>query len=498
MKPKPFSTLGLLTLLLTLALYGQAATLAAPALGPGSPLRLSDPVDAVVADLEDYIPARMREAGIPGLAIALIRDGEVVWTEGFGVANTITGEPVTPETVFEVASNSKVVTAYTALRLVEQGKLSLDEPLSAYLTQPWLPPSEYGDQITLRHLASHSSGLPDNSDSLFSVDKSIAFEPGSSFYYSGVGAMYMQEAIEQVTGKSLEDAARELVFEPLDMTSSSFVNSAAIKPHMANGHMDYAFPLFSFVIPFAVILAGIGLVGVLILRIRTGRWRPTANIVAGASIVAATLMLLILVLLMGKAMPNLVLLITLCAGAFAVAFTVTNLVGRQLIARLPGAWREGKPRRALRIVWTVLSLVVLLWLSGLMTGPMPKGPSPQPSAIGSLRTSAPDLAAFLIEVAEPQYLSQDVAVQIRTPQVSAGRDMSWGLGPGIQHGDQGDALWQYGQTFGFRSVMVIYPEYGMGVVVLTNSDQGLPVAVDVARRALGGSAISSIIAWLGY
>jgi len=82
--------------------------------------------------------------------------------------------------------------------------------------------------------------------------------------------------------------------------------------------------------------------------------------------------------------------------------------------------------------------------------------------------------------------------------VSAGRDVSWGLGPGIQHGQHGDALWQYGQTFGFRSVMVIYPEYGMGVVVLTNSDHGLPVAFDVAQRALGGSALSSIRAWVGF
>jgi CubicO group peptidase (beta-lactamase class C family) len=129
---------------------------------------------------------------------------------------------------------------------------------------------------------------------------------------------------------------------------------------------------------------------------------------------------------------------------------------------------------------------------------VPKGPSPRASAVGSLRTSAPDLAAFLIELADPQYMSQDLALQIRTSQVSAGRDMSWGLGPGIQHNSQGDALWQYGQTFGYRSVMVIYPEYGIGVVVLTNSDRGLPVAFDVAQRAIGGSAISSIRAWLEY
>jgi CubicO group peptidase (beta-lactamase class C family) len=107
------------------------------------------------------------------------------------------------------------------------------------------------------------------------------------------------------------------------------------------------------------------------------------------------------------------------------------------------------------------------------------------------------LAAFLIELAEPKYLSQDLAARIRTPQVSAGRDMAWGLGPGIQHGEQGDALWQNGQTFGYRSLMVIYPDHGTGVVVLTNSDNGLPVALDVARRTLGGPTPASISAWLG-
>ncbi len=481
--------------LLVMAVYGHATTLTAAATEPEPPLRLTEAVDAIVADLEDYIPQRMRAGNVPGLSIALIRGGEVVWAEGFGVANTITGAPVTPETVFEVASNSKVVTAYTALRLVEGGRLSLDEPVRDYLAEPWLPPSEYGNQITLRHLASHSSGLTDN---LFPVDKSLAFEPGSDFLYSGVGALYMQEVIEQAAGQSLEHAARELVFEPLGMSSSSFENSAAIRPHTANGHLNYSFPLLSFVFPFAVLLVPIGLLGILILRIRTGTWRPRWKMAAGTLIAATVLMLLILILSMGTALPNMALLTILCAAGFAIAFTVTLLIGQGIVARLPATWQEAKRQRALTVVWAVLSLLVLLWVSGLITGPVPKGPSPRASAVGSLRTSAPDLAAFLIELADPQYMSQDLALQIRTAQVSAGRDMSWGLGPGIQHNSQGDALWQYGQTFGYRSVMVIYPEYGIGVVVLTNSDSGLPVALDVAQRAIGGSAISSIMAWLEY
>jgi len=76
---------------------------------------MSEPLEEVVADLETFIPAYMDQEDIPGVSVALIRNGEVVWTEGFGVANALIKKPVTQETLFEVASNSKVVTAYIAL-----------------------------------------------------------------------------------------------------------------------------------------------------------------------------------------------------------------------------------------------------------------------------------------------------------------------------------------------------------------------------------------------
>ena len=95
---------------------------------------------------------------------------------------------------------------------------------------------------------------------------------------------------------------------------------------------------------------------------------------------------------------------------------------------------------------------------------------------------------FLIELAAPRVLNESLITELRKPQVSIDEDFSWGLGIGIQHSPDGDALWQNGITFGFRSVMVIYPEHAWGVVVLTNSDQGLPTAYDVAARALGGKA----------
>jgi CubicO group peptidase (beta-lactamase class C family) len=77
---------------------------------------------------------------------------------------------------------------------------------------------------------------------------------------------------------------------------------------------------------------------------------------------------------------------------------------------------------------------------------------------------------------------------MHTPQVSLRSDLSWGLGPGIQHSPEGDALWQWGQELDFQSLMIIYPELGYGAVVLTNSDVlNSGVAIEIAHRALGGS-----------
>ena len=94
------------------------------------------------------------------LSIALVRDFQVVWTAGFGVKNKFTGGSVTLATAFDVASISKVVTAYAALRLVDQGQLSLNAPFASFLEEPWLPPSELGNQITLRHLHTTAQGMP--------------------------------------------------------------------------------------------------------------------------------------------------------------------------------------------------------------------------------------------------------------------------------------------------------------------------------------------------
>lgn len=461
-----------------------AAAFATARQGPQDPpLRTSEPIASVIADLEAYIPERMRAAGVPGLSIALIRDFELTWSRGFGVKNAVTGGEVTPGTVFEVASISKVVTAYAALRLVDQGVLSLDEPVTAYLREPWLPPSDWADRITLRHLASHSSGL---TDQLLPTNKTVAFSPGTEFLYSGVGAMYVQEVIEQTTGEPLSSAAGDLVFEPLGMSSSDFLNTPAILPSMANGHMDYTLPLLTMLTAFLPIFVVLVLLSVPVHRVLTGSWRVKGVWVAAAGLVAALATLIILSLTVGRALPNVAVLNAVVGIAFAVALIGLTLIGRYFISGSAAARRQEGLRPVLVGIWATTCMVGLILTSGAVHGPVPRGPSPQPSAVGTLRTTAPDLATLLIELARPTHISEELSQQVCTPQIRINSDYSWGLGPGIQHSEAGDALWQNGMTFGSRGLMVIYPEHGVGVVVLTNSERGFPLAYDVAARAIGG------------
>ncbi len=134
--------------ILTLAACQPAAGVAATApLAPVTVLR-DDPTEQIIADLEAYIPERMAQSNIPGLTIALIQDNTTVWAEGYGVANRFTRTPMQADSVFEVASLSKVVAAYTAMHMLDEGQLSLDEPVYS------LPPSPTGtlEQLMMNRL----------------------------------------------------------------------------------------------------------------------------------------------------------------------------------------------------------------------------------------------------------------------------------------------------------------------------------------------------------
>jgi CubicO group peptidase (beta-lactamase class C family) len=185
--------------------------------------RRDEPKQAIES-LKKDIPALMKSADIPGISVALIHDGKLVWSDVFGVANAATRQPVTSATVFEAASLSKPVFAYGVLKLVDEGRLDLDTPLNKYLGNNYdVVDDPRINLITARRVLSHTSGFPNWRDNDRTKNLLIHFTPGEKWSYSGEGMVYLAKVVEKITGLSLEDFMQQTVLQPLGMTSSSYI-----------------------------------------------------------------------------------------------------------------------------------------------------------------------------------------------------------------------------------------------------------------------------------
>jgi CubicO group peptidase (beta-lactamase class C family) len=437
--------------------------------------------ESLIADLSAYIPGRMESGDVPGLAIALVHEGQIVWEAGFGVASTLSGAPVTEDSVFEAASLSKPVAAYAALRLVDSGALGLDEPLHTYFSSPWLPRSERSDLITLRQLLAHTSGL---SSRLYPLDKSIAFEPGERFSYSNVGYQYVQAAIEQVSASSLEEVARQRVLEPLGMDSSTFADRPDLADRSVSGHVNYGTdlaPVFAVAaLSFTVILV----LGAGSQRIRKGRIAVRWRHLAAFNLAALAVSVPVIAWLSGG--------FTKWSGYFALVLGAMSIwlwlwfwAAVKVYARLPAVWKTRRRRIALGSASMLCGLIVFAVLANAFSGPVPRGPSSTPGAAYSLKSTAGDLARFMIELGGREHENPETAAEMTTPQCATSATNSWGLGIAVYHAPDGDWLWHSGDNQDFHALMVMHPDSGRGVVVLTNGQAAPPVIVDVARRAMG-------------
>ncbi|HLX92667.1 MAG TPA: serine hydrolase [Puia sp.] len=182
------------------------------------------PPDAAIQRLETDIPVLLAKSDVPGMSIALIRDGKLVWLKGFGVTNAETKKPVTTNTIFEAASLSKPVFAYAVLRLVDEGKLNLDTPLNKYLGNNYdVVSDDRINLITARHVLSHTSGFPNWRDQDGTKTLLIHFNPGEKWSYSGEGMVYLSRVAEKITGMRFEAFMQHYALQPLGMTASSYI-----------------------------------------------------------------------------------------------------------------------------------------------------------------------------------------------------------------------------------------------------------------------------------
>lgn len=174
----------------------------------------------------------------PGCSVAIVKDGEIIFEKGYGMANLKYGIPNTPETVFQFASNSKQFTAFAVLLLEEDGLLSTQDEVQMYI--PEFP--DFGYPITLQNLLDHTSGLRDHLElmafagwnfleDLITVQHglnfvkrmtALNFPPGDQFMYSNTGFMLLAEIVARVSGKTFAEFTQERIFTPLGMTHSLF------------------------------------------------------------------------------------------------------------------------------------------------------------------------------------------------------------------------------------------------------------------------------------
>ncbi len=329
-------------------------------------------ISPAIAALEKDIPGMMEQAVIPGIAIALIKNAEVVWSQGFGVKDNDSKDPVHTHTVFSAASLSKPIFAYAVMKMCEQGKLELDTPLTEYTKKPYISDPRI-NLITTRMILSHTCGFPNwSGDDPLSID----FPPGSKFSYSSEGYIYLQSVVEGITQQLLNDYMTHNVFTPLRMTNSSYIWQKAYEFSAAKGHD------------------------------RDGNPQPLS-----------------------------------------------------------------RPRQAV--------------------------------SAGSLRTTVIDFAKFLIAMMEsrpndPFELEEKSLNLMVHENIKISQHLGWGLGWGVEHTPNGDFFWHWGDSGIFKCITFGSKQHRSGIVILTNSANGLKICEEIVTRSLGGQHIAFDFRMIDY
>lgn len=435
-----------------------------------------------------FVPERMKEFNVPGVSIAIVSDGRIVYSGTFGKADRGDDTPVSPTTLFEAGELGETIASYAALELVRDKLLFLDAPLSRDLPAPWLAKSEDDRRITLRHVLSETSGLPDN---VAHPTRSAHFEPGSRFAPSGVGYLYLQHAMESVSGEPFNELMTERVFAPFGMEASGYV--AGAKGALARGYVPLSFPVLLFFVPFAasalLVLALVwGVVQfALQRRLEPGDllWPLMAGLVFAVSVVWYGLGIPHAAFVIATSVGY-TLALGLLGGLIYYIFYILGIVNSRdgVISR----GRDGTERTAFLYSLALAFALTLLFFDRLLGVPrFPLIRDEAPSVARSFRTDATDMARFMIGFMETKGLGEAMHARMLAERVDIDQNLAWGLGIGIRKGLHGEdeTLWARGSRMGFESLMVMDPSRRAGVVVLTNSREGGALAQEVARNVFG-------------
>ncbi len=445
-------------------------------------------VEEVREVLNQFVPAAMDEYQVPGLSLAIIRRGKIIHQQAFGLDNFWTREKLTDDKIFEVASISKPVAAYAALKLVDQGLVELDQPITEYL-----PDAPAG--VTLRHTLLHTSGLEHIGDSGYAEGA----PPGQSFAYSAAGYLLAGDLIEKISGQKLEDYLSSQVLEPLGMLRSGYGDYPEVKNGLATPHISTTSPIL-FLLIFAVPLTLALLLVTWISRWAVRKVRKPAKpqspnwwkicIAVGF---AAGLSLLFYIFGFERAQRYALVAVPVY-GALLLAMTL--LFGRsgKETDLTESFFQRNRSRRIIGVV-VLVSTLWIIW----QRHPLPLDYRPgTPAAYAGLRATAVDIAHFLDELMAPTQIDQAVVDEMLRPQVEVNSHTDWGLGIGIQTNAKQRTIWHWGVNFpGYQALLVGYPDQRVGIVVLMNggpmvygsksfSTRGLELARQIVALTFGG------------
>jgi D-alanyl-D-alanine carboxypeptidase len=218
----------------------------------GSPLMDHPDLASAVALLEHWLQYRVEEARLPGLSAGIVYDQELIWARGFGHADLELSTPALPDTLYRIASITKLFTSVAIMQLRDAGKLKLDDPITHYLG--WFKIRlRFPDAplITIRHLLSHTSGLPrDDSTPMWTdtrfperatlisslLDRETALAPDTRWKYSNLAFALLGEIVSTVTGEDYADYIHDHILMPLGMDATTVRTNDARVPRLATGY----------------------------------------------------------------------------------------------------------------------------------------------------------------------------------------------------------------------------------------------------------------------
>lgn len=368
------------------------------------------------------------------------------------------GDGIDENSVFELASNGKVISAYIALKLVDEGKINLNDKIAPFLDSDLLTNDERLNDITLKQLLCHTAGFSPSYE--LGIDKKIYSDPGEEFCYSGVGYIYLQSVIENVSGMTIEQAAEYYVFEPLGMENSTFEHTRTVTPYMnLSSVVIYIFIIF--IIVFTVLL-----LAVFVLRKITKKQFFSSKIsLVVCFAIAVVVNISFLLVLVSKV----VLAFGVCVVFMGVSLLLTRKHKKIFFAVIP----------------IEVMLMLVLGFAIPTTVPVTNDiVAKEANCAYTLKSTSEDMSVFCRELTNEYYSGDGIIKEMFSAAVNIDDVNSWGLGIAIESESKGETYWHSGINPGFQSLIVLYPSQNKYVIILTNSDNGLMFAKEITRDFL--------------